>query len=77
MSEKKSQTTADLDDQDTVLDERLRAYYEQLQETPQYQTVKRAADNVATYIEKNPIQSALIALGAGVLIGLLLNRRND
>ncbi len=60
-----------------MLDEQLRAYYEQLQETPQYQTVKRAADNLATYIEKNPIQSALMALGAGVLIGLLLNRRND
>jgi len=37
--------------------------------------VKRHAGNVGREIEEKPIASALTAFGAGILLGLLLNRR--
>ena len=36
--------------------------------------VKRQADSVTREIEQNPIAAALTAFGAGILLGLLLNR---
>ncbi|MCS7013883.1 MAG: hypothetical protein RMI34_12595 [Chloroherpetonaceae bacterium] len=57
--------------------DRLNEYYEQLAETPQFQNVKHAADSIVEYIQKHPIQSALVALGVGFVIGLLVNRRSD
>ncbi len=36
--------------------------------------VKRQADSVSREIEENPIAAALTAFGAGILLGLLLNR---
>jgi ElaB/YqjD/DUF883 family membrane-anchored ribosome-binding protein len=37
--------------------------------------VKRHAGNVTREIEEKPIASAVTAFGAGILFGLLLNRR--
>jgi ElaB/YqjD/DUF883 family membrane-anchored ribosome-binding protein len=37
--------------------------------------VKRHAGNVGREIEEKPVASALTAFGAGILLGLLLNRR--
>ena len=37
--------------------------------------VKRHAENVGREIEEKPVASALTAFGAGILLGLLLNRR--
>jgi ElaB/YqjD/DUF883 family membrane-anchored ribosome-binding protein len=74
MSERRAK--ADSESEETeLLQEQLGAYYEQLKETPQFQAVKRVKDNVANYIEKNPIQSAAIALGVGFLLGMLFNSR--
>lgn len=57
------------------LQARLEDYYERLKETPQFQAAKRAKDQVAGYIERHPIQSALIALGVGFVLGLLFSPR--
>lgn len=57
--------------------DKLTEYYEQLSETPQFQNVKEATDSVIDYIQKHPIQSALIALGIGFVLGLIVNRRSD
>jgi ElaB/YqjD/DUF883 family membrane-anchored ribosome-binding protein len=37
--------------------------------------VRELSQNVEEHIYKKPVQSSLIALGAGVLLGLLLRRR--
>ena len=34
-----------------------------------------ARDQVVSYIEERPVQSVLVALGAGVLVGFFLGRR--
>ena len=36
--------------------------------------ISQATDTVTTQIRKKPVQSSLIALGAGVILGLLLRR---
>ncbi|MCS6988183.1 MAG: DUF883 C-terminal domain-containing protein [Chloroherpetonaceae bacterium] len=59
------------------LQARLEAYYELLKETPQYQAAQRAKERVAHYIKEHPIQSALIALGAGFVLGLLFSSRKS
>lgn len=58
-----------------LLQEQLDALYEQLKETSSFQMAKRATEQVTSYIEKHPIQSALIALGAGFLLGALFSSR--
>lgn len=60
-----------------LLQERLDALYEQLKETKPFQTAKRAKEQVTGYIEKHPVQSALIALGVGFLLGALFSSRKD
>lgn len=60
-----------------TLNDKFAEYYEKLAETPQFQNVKEATDSVVEYVEKHPVQSALIALGVGFVLGLLVNRRND
>jgi ElaB/YqjD/DUF883 family membrane-anchored ribosome-binding protein len=60
-----------------TLNDKFAEYYEKLAETPQFQNVKEATDSVVKYVEKHPVQSVLIALGVGFLLGLLVNRRND
>jgi ElaB/YqjD/DUF883 family membrane-anchored ribosome-binding protein len=62
-------------EQSALLQEQLDALYEQLKETPSFQTAKRAKEQVTGYIEKHPIQSALIALGVGFLLGALFSSR--
>lgn len=59
------------------LQEQLDALYEQLKETSSFQTVKRAKEQVTGYIEKHPVQSALIALGVGFLLGALFSSRKS
>jgi ElaB/YqjD/DUF883 family membrane-anchored ribosome-binding protein len=39
--------------------------------------VKRQANSVTREIEQNPVAAALTALGAGILLGLLLNRHRS
>jgi ElaB/YqjD/DUF883 family membrane-anchored ribosome-binding protein len=38
------------------------------------QSISDATDKVTTQIRRNPVQSSLIALGAGVFLGALLRR---
>ncbi|MBC8044479.1 MAG: hypothetical protein IAF08_13655 [Rhizobacter sp.] len=61
--------------------EQLSTYYEQLLETPQFKSVQhateQAVESVTDYVEKNPVQSVLISLGAGLIAGLILNRMED
>ncbi len=59
-----------------MLQEQLDALYEQLKESSPFQTAKRAKEQVTGYIEKHPVQSALIALGIGFLLGALFSSRN-
>jgi ElaB/YqjD/DUF883 family membrane-anchored ribosome-binding protein len=61
----------------TALNDKFSEYYGKLAETPQFQNVKQATDSVVRYVEKHPVQTALIALGVGFLLGVLVNRRND
>ncbi len=79
MSDKTFKNTAEetAETAHTTLSDRFAGYYEKLAETPQFQNVKEATDSVLKYIERHPMQSALIALGIGFLLGLLVNRRND
>ncbi|RFM25211.1 MAG: DUF883 family protein [Candidatus Thermochlorobacter aerophilum] len=79
MSDKTFKNTAEeaTETAHTTLSDRFAEYYEKLAETSQFQNVKEAADSVLKYIERHPVQSALIALGVGFLLGLLVNRRND
>jgi ElaB/YqjD/DUF883 family membrane-anchored ribosome-binding protein len=37
--------------------------------------VDEVRDNVVGYVKKKPLQSVMIALGAGAVLGLLLRRR--
>ncbi|MFQ3596918.1 MAG: DUF883 C-terminal domain-containing protein [Chloroherpetonaceae bacterium] len=62
-------------EQPALLQEQLDALYEQLKETSSFQTAKRAKEQVTGYIEKRPVQSALIALGVGFLLGMLFSPR--
>ncbi|PIO46925.1 MAG: hypothetical protein CMR00_13000 [[Chlorobium] sp. 445] len=59
------------------LNEKVTEYYEKLAQTPQFQNVKEATDSVVEYVEKHPVQSALIALGIGFVLGLLVSRNSD
>ncbi|MFN3344246.1 MAG: YqjD family protein [Chloroherpetonaceae bacterium] len=61
----------------TSLQEQLGALYEQLKETSSFQTAKHATEQVTGYIEKHPIQSTLIALGVGFLLGALFSSRKS
>jgi ElaB/YqjD/DUF883 family membrane-anchored ribosome-binding protein len=67
---------ADLDTSEN-LQEQVQAYYEQLKETQPFQAVQQAKENLVEYIEENPVQSSLIALGVGIAIGLLFSRGKD
>ena len=58
-----------------LLQEQLDAFYEQLKESSPFQAAKRAKEQVTGYIEKHPVQSALIALGVGFLLGALFSSR--
>lgn len=49
--------------------------YEQLKDSKVVTNLKPLVHQGISYIQKNPIQSSLIALGSGLLLGLLLNRR--
>jgi ElaB/YqjD/DUF883 family membrane-anchored ribosome-binding protein len=60
-----------------LLQEQLGALYEQLKETSSFQTARRATEQVTGYIEKHPIQSTLIALGVGFLLGALFSSRKS
>jgi len=60
-----------------LLQEQLDAFYEQLKESSPFQTAKRAKEQVTGYIEKHPVQSALIALGVGFLLGALFTSRKS
>ncbi len=62
-------------EQPALLQEQLNALYEQLKETSSFQAAKRATEQVTGYIEKHPVQSALIALGVGFLLGALFSSR--
>lgn len=61
-------------DAEASVTEQLYAYYEQLKDSPPVQGVRDIADRAVSYIERNPVQSVLAALGAGLLFGLLLPR---
>mgnify|MGYP005838795227 CR=1 FL=1 len=62
-------------EQPALLQEQLDALYEQLKETSSFQTANRAKEQLTGYIEKHPVQSALIALGVGFLLGALFSSR--
>ncbi len=62
-------------EQTALLQEQLNALYEQLKETSSFQTAKRATEQVTSYIERHPVQSTLIALGVGFLLGMLFSPR--
>jgi ElaB/YqjD/DUF883 family membrane-anchored ribosome-binding protein len=64
-----------LDASREILHEQFSEYYEKLKDTPQFQAAKKAKENVVEYIEANPVQSSLIALGIGVALGMLFGRR--
>lgn len=74
MSERNAKPDSESEEM-SLVQEQLNAYYEQLKDTPQFQAVKRAKDNVLNYIEKNPVQSAAIALGVGFFLGMIFNSR--
>jgi ElaB/YqjD/DUF883 family membrane-anchored ribosome-binding protein len=58
-----------------LLQEQLDALYEQLKDSSPFQAAKRAKEQVTGYIEQHPVQSALIALGVGFLLGALFSSR--
>lgn len=62
-------------EQPALLQEQLDALYEQLKETSSFQIANRAKERLTAYIEKHPVQSSLIALGVGFLLGALFSSR--
>jgi ElaB/YqjD/DUF883 family membrane-anchored ribosome-binding protein len=48
--------------------------FEQLKESKATKVVTPYVNKGISYIKENPIQSSLIALGSGLVLGLLLNR---
>jgi len=50
-------------------------YFEEMTRTPFYGTVEELAKEASEYIRKNPLKASLISLGAGFMVGLLLNRK--
>ncbi len=60
-----------------LLQEQLNTFYEQFKDSPPFQATKQVAEQLKRYVEAHPVQSALIALGIGFLLGALLSSRKE
>ncbi|ANT64240.1 hypothetical protein Ptc2401_00441 [Prosthecochloris sp. CIB 2401] len=50
--------------------------YGQFKESEQYERIIETREQVREYIRQKPLESALYALGAGFLLGLVLKRKS-
>lgn len=50
-------------------------YIKEIMATPLYGAVEQLAQEASEYIRENPVKASLISLGAGLVVGLLLNRK--
>lgn len=64
-------------DDNSFLQEQFGTFYEQLKEIPAFQAAQHAKEQVTRYIQQHPIQTTLIALGVGFVLGLLFSSRKS
>lgn len=62
-------------DKMSELSRQASAMYDQFKESEQYERIMETREQVTDYIQRKPLESALYALGAGFLLGLLLKRK--
>ncbi len=58
-----------------AISESIAEKYNEFKESEHYEELKNKATQVSDYIHENPVRSVAYALGAGVLLGLLLHRK--
>ncbi|ACF14996.1 hypothetical protein Ctha_2547 [Chloroherpeton thalassium ATCC 35110] len=75
MSEQQKTSYQDEFSEETAQNPQKMDLLEQVTATPLYGAVEQLAKEASEYIRKNPLKASLISLGAGLVVGLLLNRK--
>ncbi len=62
------------EDASDFVDEALHSFQKKAADFKE-KTLDELSDDLKTYVKENPLQSVMIAVGAGLLLGLFLKRR--